>query len=612
MGAQTSWQPHVGWLDMDYTSEPHLIGDRWRLVYNMHNVNGKMVQVPRLHEVSPVSGAGALQVIAHLPTSYQNYGAWVAVTPTKCIRLVPKGVHVDLGYLVSGPRISSCVYNGRLFFTSPTNRLRYTDGALMREVWAHLHTHTKASSDTRGPFQTEDGGDVGASFTWTSGTRYRVYVDSVVPFAKDDEVTWTSASATPVVVVGRVVKAGDKYLVVTATATQAGVPNGASDLRATIAVTWRNVPSARYVVTFFDHVVLGAPTDNIDVVRWSHLYDFGRWDEDSDSEADSYTCTEYQRNDAYVRGVTGLVQWKNMCLVFTADAIYMLRYTGLPRVVRGDPLVTGFGNGLLYAVAELDDSQAFVDMRHEDFIALRGGRLEPFGHGIRDYFFNDLHADWEQRQLTYSFVDRRFGEVGWVYVSVDGSPGVYDKAVVFNYGTRTWSVRTIANLHGFSLGGRRAKACSEVTGTCDQYVQSVQVVGASSDSEVALYGANSSLVGEAGASVPDGELLAQDTPELQSGDITYGTSQEVKSVSAVGLHSNASTDVALSARKYVDSAVTFGGGGTWSESLTTEHLTFTPVADKLIRYRFRPSASVSRGWRFAGFEAKVTGARGER
>src|SRR5437867_6909657 len=123
------------------------------------------------------------------------------------------------------------------------------------------------------------------------------------------------------------------------------VTDGASDF-----AIGTNVPSARYLVEWFDHLVVGYATFNGSGfphrLMTSDLYNFSKWVPDNIDEADHYDFIEWQQEDYPYVGITGLGKLKGTLFVYTPTAIIPVNYVGRPKVlqVRDQGVVTRIGN----------------------------------------------------------------------------------------------------------------------------------------------------------------------------------------------------------------------------------------------------------------------------
>lgn len=634
----------VGGMDAD--SRPFMVPkEKWRYTLNLRTMYGMSQVPPKKAWFTPVSGA--LLELAHLPNVDTDYGFWLGLARTQAWQLTPTAsvaLSGTLAYSGVFSRWSTCMYNNRLFFVNPDNPVRYTDGATVQNLAMHRFAHAVANGFDfigSGPLTAHpawdsnpDGtvsvvGDLNTPVDWTAGQYYRVYTTARRGyFAVGALVQYNvvMSSVLELGCAGIVVESQDDYVVVKATNSVDDVPNTWDGKIGWLYTVEMDIPRARYVAILYDHVVVGAPIYKGEyrpnAVMWSHLRDFADWEPRIGSEADSYDCTFFQRNDSVIDGVTGLQMYKarslsgihETLLIFTSSCIYSMSYTGLPRIVHVVPLIKDHGNGLQYATAALDDAVVWCDVNAMDFFAYRGQGPESFGQGINSYFFTDLNPDSDLAQRTYAYVDRLNSEVVWVYVSV-ASTGSYDKAIAFNYQTKTWGVRDAPALACFTRVQRRAKAVSELVGTCASLTGTCGTIERGSDTASLLWGDNNGQVLR-DATTSDATFTPSTAVVAETGDLLYGSAQKVKEVSSITINATAANSdfattgiyVDVSVREHVDDAVVFVQVGTWLPSLATRMLTFTPKAGKVLRYRFRVvSPSTLLGFVWSGFEDNVRG-----
>jgi hypothetical protein len=372
-----------------------------------------------------------------------------------------------------------------------------------------------------------------------------------------------------------------------------------------------SIPSGRYVTTFFDHLVIGAPTFNgvhsPHRTIWSDLYNFSQWIPNSDNEADGYTHSEYERADDIVKGVTGLAHFGEMLLIFTPSCIYAMEYTGLPRVVRVAPLIKDFGNGLPYASAELHNSVVWCDVHHGSFFAFRGQGPENIGQPIADYFFADVTNDSAWLRLTKAVVDRKHHEVMWLYCSKANTSGGYDKAVVYDYTNNAWSTRYVEDISAIGMLNKRAKAVNAFTGMINSNTTIVNEASASGE-QLADVVAGKYLARTALSTDTEAQLDDQDAPVLETGDLIYGSLQTIKEVSSLWIDADGSVFngllVSVSTREFIDDDVVYTTVGLWTKTLEERVLTFAPIVGRILRYKFVPVLPV-RDFVFRGFEDNV-------
>ena len=212
-------------------------------------------------------------------------------------------------------------------------------------------------------------------------------------------------------------------------------------------------------------------------------------------------------------------------------------------------------------------------------------------------------------QNTWCFVDRTEGEATWVYRK-DSLGGYFNRAIVFNYLTETWYKRSIDNVYSFARLGRRAKTISELTEKLGNLGGYIDDLGNTTVDLGRVWGCEEGTMkrGEVSTDL-DATLLTQEQPILETGDLLYGSAQQMKTVSAITINATGTTfngvQVEVSARERIDDAVSYTVVGTWTTSLAQRMLTFAPMAGKVLRYRFKPVLPV-RGFVFRGYEDNVS------
>lgn len=374
-------------------------------------------------------------------------------------------------------------------------------------------------------------------------------------------------------------------------------------------------PCGRYVELWFDHLVVGAPIfpgeDAYDCVAWSNLEEWGNFTPDTHSEADRYVFTEHQADYGLVAGVTGVRKLGNACVVYTASSIQQMRYVGLPRVVRVDPVVQDFGNGLRYALLSVRGRHYFIDTISQDFVCFTGMGVELIGDAIKRYFFDTLHTDPEMAQRTWGYYDRLWDELWWVYVSNE-SDRAFDRAVVYNLGTKSWWVASVENVHCFATTIEDGvRTCDELQGTCNGLQGSCDRLGGETGLPVRLWGGeNERLMVEETEDDTTTSLLAAPVPVLETGDDVYGGVQQIKEIDSVAVQSkiphSSGLTVELAKRANLDDPVTFDKVGRWNPDKAPV-LSIKPAAERVFRWRFRaPDRDTSRVLIYASGVADFT------
>lgn len=367
---------------------------------------------------------------------------------------------------------------------------------------------------------------------------------------------------------------------------------------ATVTSIGGTCPKGRYVEVWFDHLIVGGPIfpgeDLVEGVAWSHLNAWSNFTPDTDSEADRYIFTEYQNNTDVVPGVTGLRKLGNRCLVYTASSIYEMKYVGLPRVVRVDPLVQDFGCGLRYSLTGVNGAHYFIDWTAKNFMSFNGEAVKMVGTPIAEYFFATVSELPELQQKTWAYVDQRYREIWWVYAS-KASNGAYDRAVVFNYAEERWYAASAEDLHCFSTTiDDGSVTIDQLVGTIDRQNGSINQLGGSSGLPVRLWGGpNERIMREETAEDSTEDLLAQELPVLETGDEVFGGIQTVKETDGIAVQSTMDSippllEVELSTRENLDDRVVFDRVALWDPTKSPVS-TFKKQAGRVIRWRFHPT-----------------------
>lgn len=620
---------------MDYSTPPHLLDQqKWRMLRNIRQ-GWSLEQVPRLLELVTV-GSYPVQGVAAAPNQSANRGLWLAWDDYNLYQVSSSAATVlDTNTGEPWSRMSIARHNDYLFYCS-NSQPKFTDGAVAWNLWDQRKCFTKhngALSIGDGafapePFYTLVGGayvfddDLGHSFTWTTGTKYRVYATNARLFPKGSSVkvvrSWYEGAASVTkTLTGLVLETELDYIVVNATNTVASVPNYGTQTEPTVSADppWLitstdmpSVPAGRYCTVFFDHVVVAGLVGNRNVVAWSDVNNYAEFIPDSDNEADTFVCTEHQRIDDLATGITGIQHLGDSLLVFTPSCVYEMTYTGLPRVMHVRPLIKDVGNGLPYATAGLADSVVWFDIHHGSFFMYsQSSGLQNVGAAVSEYFVDTLTTSTANARLTFSFVDREASEVGWWFI---GAGDTYN-AVVYNYTNKTWSVRTApvyVNSHG--VVPERAKTVSELTAAVSTYTGHVEDLDETGEGGHILHGGTTSLY----KATFTGSPLTHDAILVETGDMLFGTLEGMKEVSRIilavaGTHSGVKVEV--SARDRISDTVTYVNCGTWNTTLPEKALTFPVQAGRVLRYRFTPQGDV-KSFVFHGYEDNVVQTRARR
>lgn len=624
---------HVGeQRGMNYTSAPWLLQQgEWRRLLNIRQTN-YLEQFPRFVEFAS-TGLGTVLGIGVLPVQESNRGSWLVWGSTSLSLLQSDGTTTELdSYSACSTPIMPFRYNDVFFYCHDT-KPRWTDGGQSMPIWSGRKGWTKDNESlaigdgpfAKHPFYTEDDsgtflfvGDVGSSFTWTTDERYRIYVERPNLFPVGTVVRVTNLQ-TQDQLTGIVLARTDHYLEVRATNTVSDVPNkGAQyeDKTPRFLVTvddLRHVPAGRYCFVFFDHLVVAGLVGNRNILAWSDVNDLADFEPRSDNEADTYHCSERQRKDDYVTGITGCQPFGDDYLIFTPSCVYSMSYTGLPRVMHVRPLLPDFGNALPYATASLGHNVVWFDIHHGSFFMLTQEGMVNIGAPIAEWFKDTITQEARYAALTWTSVNRQESEVAWWYCGLGQTEP--KMAVVYNYATRSWTTRTSpVGVYSHCMIPERAAMIDEQAGTVDSTSSSIDEQDSTGELGQSVFGATSgTLYFESLSSTPIASLLDHDNPIVETGDELFGNFGQVKELASVHLSvggTHEGVKVEVSARETLASAVTYTDVGTWTSSLPEVALTFPAVVGRVFRLRFTSLGDVH-NFAFHGYETNLskTGAR---
>jgi hypothetical protein len=372
-------------------------------------------------------------------------------------------------------------------------------------------------------------------------------------------------------------------------------------------VTLENSPMARYLTTWYDHLVVAYPTENGQThpnrVQWSDLYNFDTWTPVKGNEADHYDFVEWQSQDYPFTGVTGIGKLRGVLWVYTPTAIIPLQYVGLPKViqVREEGIVTRVGNTYPWTLVCLDNVHFFYDGFEKMFFAFDGQQPIPIGEPVRQYLLDNLNSDVDLASKMYAYVDTDNREIWWCFVST-ASSGDFDKAVVFNYRYRRWFTASVENVMCFCSGTQETGPVSTLVSAVASQTGEVGDLGVSGTNQ-RLYGTDDGVVLRDAVTADANEsLLAQDDPVLESADFHFGDLRTIKETDAMILNAywtetgegdineNAYIEVYAKGRNYLSEPVGWSGSelrGSWDLDLEDDKLNYKgSVVGRVLRYKF--------------------------
>lgn len=380
-------------------------------------------------------------------------------------------------------------------------------------------------------------------------------------------------------------------------------------------------PAGRYLVSWYDHMVLGYPTVSGSTypnrVMISHLYDFATWTPDKTNEADFYDLVEWQQTDYPFVGITGLGKLRGTLWMYTPTAIVPLRYVGLPKVIQVEEegIVTRIGNTFPWTLVCLDNVHFFYDGIEQMFWAFDGQTPQPIGEPVRAYLQANLNTDLSLASKMYGFVDVDNREVWWPFVST-ASSGPFDKAVVFNYRYKRWFTASVEDVQSFCGGVRNSLTVGQLTGLVSGLTGLVGVLGLGQGVALRLFGSSTGQVLREEVVADDVSLLLPaDNPVLESGDFHYGDIRTEKENDQLTVNATWDQDenpegfinVRVKGRPYLGDDVVWTDDndsvGQWKPTYPDQLLTYRSKVGRVLRYHFE--AENIRGLVFNAFSEGI-------
>lgn len=593
---------------MDFDSRPVELGvDKWRYAFNVIRAP-YLMSIPRKAVAYTLPVVGSVQWIGSLPIG--THSIWIVIAGGIIYQLrwdfseemFSNFAVYPLGSTGGPPndRLSSFVYNNCIYFVGRQTPVFAIDGTRVRSLAEHRWSRLKPNDQdltgdgpvTKYVVRVGDSivGDLGQSATIQHGKHYRVYCENPRMFRPGwtVKVFWTDNPN--VSFSGVVTGVFENFISIDARIGVTGFPNTKTRVPGHVIITDCRPPSGRYVTVFFDHLVVGHPTDSPNKIVWSHLRDFAVWDADTPNEADSYTFTEHQSSYNAVVGVTGLANMGDWLAVFTSNCVYRVDYVGLPTVVRVTTLSQETGCGFYYGFTSVDGMVFWCDPLKQDFKQMNAvGEIQSIGHGINTFFFDDVNKNPETIQNLWCFADRPRNEVCWVYPSFQ-SDGELDRMVVYNYKHNEWCVRQSERLTAFSFLALCSTPVVGLQETVSELTGPVSKLGLLNTSVGRMYGDEFHALLVEHSPGADAVLRPYEAAVLETGDLVFGSLQTVKEIDGIALSSNGSVGVEVSTRSNLDAGVYYTSAGVWTPSLTTGN--FLPFnsggfAGNIFRLRFR-------------------------
>lgn len=357
------------------------------------------------------------------------------------------------------------------------------------------------------------------------------------------------------------------------------------------------VPSARYIDNFFDHIVVANCTlSGIRqpwTFRFSDLYNPGVWTPTDTNEADFYDVVSWQRDYSIIAGITGAGKINDRYFVYTDSCIVGVNYVGLPKVFQVAPAWLDYGNAFINGLVVSKDAHFFFDGYHQNFFIFDGAnRPTPIGDPILGFFLNNItlnftSTDTTQELLGFTMPER--SEAWWVFKSNDG---VSFWAIVYNWKSNEWTkLRLPSMFQGVGGGGTVAKTVSELGATAVNALTGE--VGSLSATDVKFF-RHFTSAGFRFREEQSSDAIAtlqstSESPTLETKDFYDDLQREIE-IDRFCIHADyvASAGIAVyvSARQSLQDPVVYKKVGTWTKETRQGIITFASIRARVLRYKF--------------------------
>lgn len=365
-----------------------------------------------------------------------------------------------------------------------------------------------------------------------------------------------------------------------------------------------DVPSARYIMDWFDHLVIANLTYKgvyePSKVRISDLYRPDQWEPTAENEADEFDMVISQPKSAHVTQVTGMDKINDNLYVYTTGAISLMSYVGLPKVIQVRPIVEEFGCQLDTLISN-GQSHFFFDSKWFNFYKFDGSSVPvPIGDAVVGL----LGSPESEPAITAHYVDYARGEVSWAFGS---------NLLVYNWASNSWYVTdSVSSSPYWPFGGSRPESINDVVATVDSFAPQIQIdqYDALNDRpNFRLYGGATSTY----RALPGGTTLLSSIL-METKDFTTDL-QRVLEVDRITIHADYTTssgiDIYVSARTSIQSPLNYKLVGRWTKNTVDGIVSFKPMPGRIFRYKFVPTTDTD-GLVFYSFTDNVFNVLAER
>lgn len=135
--------------------------------------------------------------------------------------------------------------------------------------------------------------------------------------------------------------------------------------------------------------------------------------------------------------IIGAYETRSEILIWTDQALYSMRWTGVPYTFGFTQL--GAGTNMIAPNAAIAVNDVVFWMGREQFY-LYDGRIQVMDCPITDHLTSRI--DFTQLDKIFAFTNALFTEVGWFYQSIDSDE--CDSYIIYNYVEKAWYYGTLA------------------------------------------------------------------------------------------------------------------------------------------------------------------------
>lgn len=195
----------------------------------------------------------------------------------------------------------------------------------------------------------------------------------------------------------------------TAIGVYGGAPVAYNLIAGTGALLGGTPPSAKFITTAGNFVVIAGNSAANATVYWSGFNNAGQWTPGT-NQSDNQPLPDGGK-------ITGLAGNENYFLVFQRDAIHRFTYIGVPGIFQRDKISTGVGCIAAGSIAQAGTQTFFLSER--GFMMTDGQSVNPIGAEAVDQTFLDAYQRSELENLSATVDPRKY-----VYMaSMPGTPG---------------------------------------------------------------------------------------------------------------------------------------------------------------------------------------------